>query len=34
LIAEEEYIGGVASPFLVTGRMRGYELHATTHRLI
>jgi hypothetical protein len=34
LIAEEEYIGGVASPFLVTGRMRGYELHATTTRLI
>jgi hypothetical protein len=32
--AQEEYLGGFKSPHLVRGIMRGYELHATTKRLI
>jgi hypothetical protein len=31
---QEEYVGGFTSPHLVSGMMRGYELHATTKRLI
>jgi hypothetical protein len=31
---QEEYVGGFTSSHLVRGMMRGYELHATTKRLI
>jgi hypothetical protein len=34
LEGQEEYLGGFSSPHLVRGMMRGYELHATSKRLI